>query len=103
MDLPDREREARAFGLRTVATRRSARPGDTSTLVDRLLPADDPLWDAPNLYLSPHCSISPDAYDARLIDLLVESLERYVRGERLRNEADLAAAHAAPRPLRSGG
>src|SRR5439155_2055326 len=23
------------------------------------LPADDPLWDAPNLYLSPHCSTSP--------------------------------------------
>ncbi len=172
-------RLARAFGLRTIATRRSARPGDTSPLVDRLLPvseldallaesdvlvlcapatsettdlidagararlrpgavlcnvargalvdeaalcaalesgrlaaaildvtrreplpADDPLWDAPNLYLSPHCSIPPDA---RLIDLLVENLDRYQRGEPLRNEVDPGATLAGPRPVPAGG
>lgn len=158
-------RLARAFGLRTLATRRSARPGESSPLVDELLPAkeldrllaasdvvvlcapataattdligaaelarlkpgavlcnvargalvdeealgaalesgrlaaaildvtkheplppEDPLWAAPNLYLSPHCSIPPDAYDARLVDLFVDNLGRYVRGEPLRNE-----------------
>lgn len=166
-------RLARAFGMKTFATRRSARPGDTSPLVDELagpegldallaasdvvvlcapatdstrdlvdraaiarmkpgavlcnvargslvdegalrealasghlgaaildvtrkepLPEDDPLWDAPNLYLSPHSSIPPDAYDARLVDLLVENLRRYVAGEPLANEIDCSRVGA---------
>lgn len=175
-------RLGRAFGLRTLATRRSARRGDTSAKVDRLLPAsdldtllaesdvvvlcapatpettdlidtaalarcrpgavlcnvargalvdeqalcqalvrgrlgaaildvtrreplppDDPLWSVPNLYLSPHCSIPPDAYDARLLDLFVENLDRYVRGDPLENEVDLAALPSPPRDIPVGG
>ena len=49
------------------------------------LPADDPLWDAPTLYLSPHCAVSPDAYDERMLDLFAENLERLARGELPRN------------------
>lgn len=49
------------------------------------LAPDDPLWDAPNLYLSPHCAVTPEAYDARLLELLGENLERYVSGRPLRN------------------
>jgi phosphoglycerate dehydrogenase-like enzyme len=49
------------------------------------LPAGDPLWDAPNLYLSPHSSIPPDAYDARLLALFAENLRRYAAGESLVN------------------
>lgn len=49
------------------------------------LPADDPLWDAPNLHLSPHCAAAPDAYDERLLALFVDNLRRHAAGEPVRN------------------
>ncbi len=55
------------------------------------LPADDPLWEAPNLYLSPHSSIPPDAYDTRLLGLFAANLRRHVLGEPLENVVDCAA------------
>lgn len=54
------------------------------------LPADDPLWDAPNLYLSPHTSTSLDRYADNLVDLAADNLNRFVEGQPLRNEVDLA-------------
>ena len=54
------------------------------------LPADDPLWDAPNLYLSPHTSTSLDRYADNLVDLAADNLTRYVEGQPLRNEVELA-------------
>ena len=167
-------RLGRAFGMRTLANRRSAQPGDVSPLVDRLLgldglaeilsesdvvvlcapattettdlidaealrrmkqgavlvnvargglvdeeallralqsehlaaaildvtrteplPAGHPLWDAPNLYLSPHSSIPPDAYDARLLDLFAENVRRYVLGEALVNQINLSVVDSS--------
>lgn len=55
------------------------------------LPQDDPLWDAPNLHLSPHSSIPPDAYDARLLALFARNLRAYAVGEALENEVDLGS------------
>jgi phosphoglycerate dehydrogenase-like enzyme len=52
------------------------------------LPPDDPLWDAPNLYLSPHCAVSPDAYDERILELFADNLERYAAGLPLLNLAE---------------
>ncbi len=49
------------------------------------LPADDPLWDAPNTYISPHSSTSREGYDDRLRDLLARNLVRYLDGEPLVN------------------
>ncbi len=49
------------------------------------LPADHPLWNAPNLYLSPHSSIPPAAYDDRLIALFVANIRRHLEGQRLQN------------------
>jgi phosphoglycerate dehydrogenase-like enzyme len=49
------------------------------------LPADSPLWDAPNLRLSPHSSASLDHYVESVFDLFTDNLGRYVRGEPLRN------------------
>jgi len=162
-------RLARAFDMRTIAIRRSARPGDTSPLVDALhgpeglsalladadvvvlcapatadtadlidanacaamkrgavlcnvargalvdeaalvgalesehlgaaildvtreepLSAEDPLWSAPNVYLSPHSSIPPDAYDARLLALFARNLVAFAGDAPLENEIDLA-------------
>jgi phosphoglycerate dehydrogenase-like enzyme len=49
------------------------------------LPADDPLWDAPNLYLSPHSAVSLDRYEQTLVALVADNLRRIVAGEPLRN------------------
>ena len=53
------------------------------------LPADHPLWDTPNLYLSPHCSTSAGAYLPKLQALFRENLGRYIAGEPLRGLVDL--------------
>ena len=57
------------------------------------LPADNPLWDAPNLYLSPHCSTSPDALFANLHVLFRDNLERFREGRPLLNEVDLTRGY----------
>jgi phosphoglycerate dehydrogenase-like enzyme len=57
------------------------------------LPADDPLWDAPNFYLSPHSASSPAALFENLHELFLENLARFLAGEPLRNEVDLARGY----------
>jgi len=49
------------------------------------LPADDPLWDAPNLFISPHCSPGSDQTSANVTRMLRENLRRYLNGEPLHN------------------
>ena len=44
------------------------------------LPADDPLWSAPNVYISPHCSAAEDRYTETLLALFADNLERYTHG-----------------------
>jgi len=53
------------------------------------LPPDDPLWDAPNLYVSPHSAAAPAALFANLHELFEDNLARYLAGEPLRNEVDV--------------
>ena len=55
------------------------------------LPADSPLWDLPNVYISAHASVSTDRYMDDVFDLFLDNLGRYVRGERLRNLVDMEA------------
>ena len=57
------------------------------------LPPDDPLWDAPNIYISPHSSASQDRYLETLFDLFADNLGRYARGDDLRNVVDLSAGY----------
>jgi phosphoglycerate dehydrogenase-like enzyme len=57
------------------------------------LPADSPLWDAPNLYLSPHTSAVIEDYTDRLFDLFAENLRRYAAREQLRNLVDPARGY----------
>jgi phosphoglycerate dehydrogenase-like enzyme len=55
------------------------------------LPAESPLWDAPNLWLTPHISgNTPAAWD-RIVDLLCTNLAEYVAGRprRMANIVDL--------------
>lgn len=48
-------------------------------------PPDDPLWDAPNLYLSPHSSTSQEGYVDGVTELFAGNLLRYVAGEPMVN------------------
>lgn len=52
------------------------------------LPAHSPLWDAPNMYLSPHCSTAREGYDEALMELFCDNLTRFLAGEPLRNAVD---------------
>jgi phosphoglycerate dehydrogenase-like enzyme len=54
------------------------------------LPPTDPLWDVPNLYLSPHTSNSMDGYADRLGVLFADNLNRYVKGLPLKNQIDIS-------------
>ena len=50
------------------------------------LPEDDPLWDAPNIYLSPHSATAMDSYWSNVHALFRDNLSRYVAGEPLHNQ-----------------
>lgn len=50
------------------------------------LPEDDPLWEAPNLILTPHSSGSSDGTARRADEVFLDNLGRWVRSESLRNE-----------------
>ncbi|KAL2831726.1 hypothetical protein BDW59DRAFT_139909 [Aspergillus cavernicola] len=50
------------------------------------LPENHPLWDAPNVQISPHVSALGKEYFLRSFDVVRENLERVKRGEALVNE-----------------
>ncbi len=52
------------------------------------LPADSPLWDLPNVLVSPHSASTVDTENEKLTALFCENLRRYTRGEPLLNLFD---------------
>ena len=51
------------------------------------LPASSPLWDLPNVFLTPHTAGETRAYEDNVIDILLENLEHLLRGDKtLRNQ-----------------
>ena len=50
------------------------------------LPVDSPLWDLPNVILSPHDSAASTGNSARVSELFLRNLEHWLRGEPLENE-----------------
>jgi phosphoglycerate dehydrogenase-like enzyme len=52
------------------------------------LPADDPLWDAPNLVISPHIAGLSPHLAQRAADLFTDNLRRFISGEPLLNVFD---------------
>jgi phosphoglycerate dehydrogenase-like enzyme len=52
------------------------------------LPESSPLWDLENVILTPHYSGLTPRYQERLWEIFLDNLERYNRGERLRNVVD---------------
>jgi phosphoglycerate dehydrogenase-like enzyme len=52
------------------------------------LGSDSPLWEMPNVLVSPHTAGLSMREDERIVSLFVENLGRYLRGEALRNRVD---------------
>lgn len=52
------------------------------------LPPESPLWDAPGVILSPHYSGSHPRYDEIALELFLDNLRRYTKGEDLCNIVD---------------
>jgi phosphoglycerate dehydrogenase-like enzyme len=52
------------------------------------LPADSPLWDMPNVLISPHSASTVHDENRRIVDIFVANLGRYLDGEPLINQFD---------------
>jgi glyoxylate/hydroxypyruvate reductase A len=50
------------------------------------LPKESPIWDLPNVLISPHSASTVDAENSRIIDIFLDNLGRFSKGAKLRNE-----------------
>jgi phosphoglycerate dehydrogenase-like enzyme len=50
------------------------------------LPGDSPLWDLPNVIVTPHSAGATERSRERAVEIFADNLARYVHGEPLRNE-----------------
>ena len=57
------------------------------------LPPASPLWRMSNVLVTPHVSAFTERFWEREAELLVDNLERYLKGRPLRNVVDLAAGY----------
>ncbi|MBN1955806.1 MAG: D-2-hydroxyacid dehydrogenase [Anaerolineae bacterium] len=57
------------------------------------LPMYSPLWDMPNVIITPHNSWSSPQLERRAVDLFLENLQRYVGGESLLNIVNKQAGY----------
>jgi glyoxylate/hydroxypyruvate reductase A len=52
------------------------------------LPEDSPLWDLPNVLISPHSASTIEAENGRIVDIFLANLQRYLDGLPLLNRFD---------------
>jgi phosphoglycerate dehydrogenase-like enzyme len=57
------------------------------------LPSEHPLWREPNVIITPHYSGAFPGYEDAVTDIFVANLQRYLRGEPLRNLVDKTAGY----------
>lgn len=57
------------------------------------LPAGSPLWDLPNVIITPHESGDTPHYHERALAIFIDNLERYAKGERMKNVVDKARGY----------
>jgi phosphoglycerate dehydrogenase-like enzyme len=50
------------------------------------LAADSPLWEMPNVIITPHSSANSERSDQRAVRIFIDNVGRYTRGEALLNE-----------------
>lgn len=53
------------------------------------LPADHPMWEMPNVIISPHSASTADTENAKLIDLFCENMDAFLAGRPLKNVLDV--------------
>jgi phosphoglycerate dehydrogenase-like enzyme len=49
--------------------------------IDEPLGSDSPLWEMPNVLITPHTGGETSLYEKRLVDIVVENMRRWERGE----------------------
>src|SRR5882672_5687888 len=49
------------------------------------LPPESPLWDLPNVFVSPHSASTVAAENGRIVELFQENIRRYLKGQTLLN------------------
>ena len=52
------------------------------------LPRESPLWDLPNVIITPHCSSVYEGWERRSVEMFCDNVERWQRGEKRRNIVD---------------
>jgi glyoxylate/hydroxypyruvate reductase A len=52
------------------------------------LPKDSPMWDLPNVLISPHSASTVAAENGRIVDIFIDNLGRFANGQPLRNHFD---------------
>ncbi|WP_281033643.1 MULTISPECIES: NAD(P)-dependent oxidoreductase [unclassified Mesorhizobium] len=57
------------------------------------LPEDNPLWDMPNVIVTPHLAGSPTNYEDRVFSIFADNLDRFIKGEALMNVVDLGRGY----------
>lgn len=57
------------------------------------LPVDDPIWDEPGVLVTPHIAALSAEYFDRIVDVLVDNVERLRAGQPLRNVIDRALGY----------
>ncbi len=72
------------------ALRAKLEAGEMSAVLDVFdpepLPASSPLWNTPNLIITPHCSSDDrDEYTPRTLDLVFRNMKRFIEGRTLIN------------------
>jgi phosphoglycerate dehydrogenase-like enzyme len=54
-------------------------------LTQEPLPVDSPLWDMPNVIISPHNASASNGNEKRVAGMFLDNLGRWLRGEKLKN------------------
>jgi phosphoglycerate dehydrogenase-like enzyme len=57
------------------------------------LPPEHPLWQLPNVIITPHVAADSGQQNERYVLLIAENLRRYIAGEPLLNVVDIARGY----------
>jgi phosphoglycerate dehydrogenase-like enzyme len=57
------------------------------------LPPESPFWDMPNVIISPHSASTADTENAKLTEIFVDNIHRYLEGKPMRNLLDKKALY----------
>lgn len=57
------------------------------------LPKESPLWELPNVIVSPHSASTVAAENGRIVDIFLDNLDRFLAGRPLRNQFERARGY----------